>query len=150
MAGILRLVFIAGLMLLSRVAYSKDMSGFRHFVGGALSVVPGFGLGHVVESRWRERGWIFTAGGVVFFFWASGDNRRAAAPGVVGYVGIRIWEMYDAILVPFENQRSTEIKPSTNQNQVESQLRIMPVLLNSAVQAQKIRKYPGIGIVWTI
>ncbi len=51
MACALRLVFIAGLMLLSRDAYSKELSGFRHFVGGTLSVVPGFGLGHVVESR---------------------------------------------------------------------------------------------------
>ncbi|HYX31582.1 MAG TPA: hypothetical protein VE954_00620 [Oligoflexus sp.] len=72
MAGFLKWTLLAGLALLNRDAYSKEMSGFRHFVGGALSVVPGFGLGHTVQSRWRESGWIFTAGDVVFFFGPRG------------------------------------------------------------------------------
>ena len=44
----------------------EDMTPFQYVAGGALSVLPGFGLGHVVQGRWlNDYGWVFTAGQVV-------------------------------------------------------------------------------------
>ena len=36
---------------------------FRYVAGGALSILPGFGLGHMVQGRWfNDYGWVFTTG----------------------------------------------------------------------------------------
>ena len=42
---------------------APSVSPFRFVVGGALSVFPGFGVGHAVQGRWfKDYGWLFTAG----------------------------------------------------------------------------------------
>lgn len=42
---------------------AESISPFRYVAGGALSVFPGFGLGHMVQGRWlHDYGWVFTAG----------------------------------------------------------------------------------------
>ena len=75
-----------------------------------LAVVPGYGVGHVVQGRWLERGWIFTLVQTVSLgFWLTyamknlGANyssrvivRKNVAGGV--YVGSKIWEIADAVL----------------------------------------------------
>lgn len=38
----------------------KTITRRRYIASGILSVAPG--LGHAIQGRWRERGWIFTAG----------------------------------------------------------------------------------------
>lgn len=44
-------------------ADAESISPFSYVAGGALSVFPGFGLGHMVQGRWlRDYGWVFTAG----------------------------------------------------------------------------------------
>ena len=42
-----------------------EISKTNYYVGGVLGVLPGFGIGHAVQGRWMEKGWIFTAGEVV-------------------------------------------------------------------------------------
>ena len=61
-------------LTISSVAFSMEresstnlttVSKTNYYAGGALSILPGFGIGHAVQGRWREKGWIFTAGEVV-------------------------------------------------------------------------------------
>ena len=44
---------------------STEISKANYYTGGVLGVLPGFGIGHAVQGRWMEKGWIFTAGEVV-------------------------------------------------------------------------------------
>ncbi|MDE0092418.1 MAG: hypothetical protein OXN83_03930 [Oligoflexia bacterium] len=39
----------------------KTIPQDQYFAGGAASFVLGFGIGHAIQGRWKERGWIFTA-----------------------------------------------------------------------------------------
>ena len=44
---------------------TQGITPFRYVAGGALSILPGFGLGHMVQGRWfNDYGWVFTAGQV--------------------------------------------------------------------------------------
>lgn len=92
-----------------------EISGDRRVIGVVVSVLPGFGLGHVVQGRWRERGWIFTVGEVVAFGFiaAAAVESDLAAPlvGVMavvgwgGYLGLRVWEVTDAVTGPPRHNR---------------------------------------------
>jgi hypothetical protein len=88
----------------------------RYVVGGILGVYPGFGIGHAVEGRYKERGWIFTVGeGVSALFVAIGGvdcvvndalsgqsncNSGLLELGVIGFFGFKIWEIVDVWAIP--------------------------------------------------
>lgn len=38
----------------------KTISNGRYLGGGFLSIFPGFGIGHAIQGRYMEKGWIFT------------------------------------------------------------------------------------------
>ena len=95
-----------------------EISIGKYVTGGVLSYVVGFGVGHAVQGRWNDNGWIFTFGEaasmtVLIYGLAQfqrydyvGDypnenhqreDRRARnylLAGVVGLVGFRIWVLY--------------------------------------------------------
>ena len=61
-------------LTISSLAFSMEMdsstnltevSKTNYYAGGVLGVLPGFGIGHAVQGRWMEKGWIFTAGEIV-------------------------------------------------------------------------------------
>lgn len=52
-------------MEMSSPTNSKEVSKTNYYAGGVLGVLPGFGIGHAIQGRWRDKGWIFTAGEVV-------------------------------------------------------------------------------------
>ena len=87
----------------------------RYIAGGVTSIMPGLGVGHAVQGRYMEKGWIFTLGqlgflwGLWYFFVSgldddSGDTKKAMSIGermtmtafMFGLVGMKIWEMADA------------------------------------------------------
>lgn len=95
-----------------------EMPLLQHAGGGALAFTIGFGVGHIVQGRWTEIGWLFTAGDIASYaaiFYGVHDwvdcvdtttncnNRRGGMlvlGGVVGLIGFHIWETLDAFLVP--------------------------------------------------
>lgn len=101
-----------------RLLLRGEISQGRYITGGVVSAVMGFGLGHTVQGRWRERGWVFTAGGsasllVTFVGIAStlacaghsdnercDPNHRVLIGGFLAFVGFRIWEIADAFAAP--------------------------------------------------
>ncbi|CAN5341179.1 hypothetical protein BH11MYX1_BH11MYX1_37180 [soil metagenome] len=91
-------------------------------IGGSVAgLTLGFGTGHLIEGRWRERGWIFTVGeglAVGVMTATSGDALVGAIfdranIGTVGFLasaavfaGLRVWEAEDVIACPhFHNAR---------------------------------------------
>lgn len=99
--------------------------------GGFLGTFIGFGSGHSVYEMYRSRGWIFTAGEVGFLslaaLGASGINndctefnngfrkcddvsgsKGALATGLIGFVGMRIWEIIDVWTIP--SSRNYEVR----------------------------------------
>lgn len=107
----------------------------RYNSGGILSVTSGFGIGHAVQGRWLEKGWIFTTGeiallggaGYLLISWMEElegygksllegaknpnesstdeskikwDNVYLAAAFFAGYLGLRVWEVVDAWVLP--------------------------------------------------
>jgi hypothetical protein len=85
----------------------------------------GFGLGHVAQDRWRERGWIFTAGETLTLGFAVNDlikcgtnNSRTPDPSCsqaawfgAGFLGFKIWEVIDlAVAADAHDRRLEELK----------------------------------------
>ena len=104
---------------------SKTITNTRYIVGGIASIFPGLGIGHAVQGRWMERGWMFTAGGLitstgylVSAFWlvssttleleagmkpALKTNKGAgglALAFLLAYIGFKIWEAADVWMLP--------------------------------------------------
>jgi hypothetical protein len=94
-----------------------------YIAGGILGTIPGFGIGHAIQGRWKDKGWIFTAGeaGGVGLMMAAGmscmsghsdmmsggeekacssGNRAFAASGMLIYLGFKVWEIIDVWTAP--------------------------------------------------
>jgi hypothetical protein len=93
-----------------------EISTAKHVGGAVVAVMPGLGLGHVVQGRWRQRGWIYTLGelgafGMIAVAASESDLDTAAvgALAIVGwgsFVGLRVWEVADAISAPSRHNRA--------------------------------------------
>ncbi len=80
-------------------------------------MIPGIGLGHLIQRRWRERGWIFTLGELAAFGLmtaAAGesdlDQDLVSAMAIVGwgsYLGLRVWEVADSVTGPTRHNRGS-------------------------------------------
>ena len=112
----------------------KTLYTAQYVIGGLVSIFPGFGLGHVIQGRYMERGWIFTAGTLLTWIGIRRLNRvssrRVVRFGsfydsdskissrdllVAGLFLFKIWEMTDIWILPFNyklvDQNSFEFKP---------------------------------------
>ena len=106
-----------------------EISTSRYITGGILGTYPiGFGVGHAVQGRWMQGGWIFTAGelGSLAFVVAgiagcldnafdsdncSSGESALVATGIIGFLGFRIWEIIDVWAVPPDhNKKYRELK----------------------------------------
>ncbi|MFV3409919.1 hypothetical protein ACNH6C_15025 [Bdellovibrio bacteriovorus] len=107
-----------------------EISQTRYVVGGILATYPlGLGIGHAVQGRYMEKGWIFTVGELasiavfaagmgdcVASTWSSNNDNCNGSGGLLfagafAYVGFRIWEAVDAWATPPEqNRRYRELK----------------------------------------
>lgn len=104
---------------------AKTISTGRYIGGGVASILVGFGVGHAIQGRYKEKGWIFTVAELVTIggYFTSvtllvGDAIDIAETGgdidvgavktkggmalaflAVG-IGVRVWEMVDAWILP--------------------------------------------------
>lgn len=111
-----------------------EISDTAYVFGGLVSIWPiGFGTGHAIQGRYRDKGYIFTIGegasltavvlGVTSCwgsteYWdrgnCSGFGGSLAILGVFGFFGFRIWEIIDAWAGPLTHrERYREIKSRT-------------------------------------
>ena len=112
----------------SEEVYSSSahtISNGLYIGGGVASIFVGFGIGHAIQGRYGEKGWIFTVADLVaiggYFtsvVFLAGDVMDAAEAGetisagtvkkkgglalgfLAAMVGVRIWEIIDAWMLP--------------------------------------------------
>lgn len=92
-----------------------EMDKTKYIVGGILGTYPfGLGIGHAIQGRYAEKGWIFTAGEVGSLGVATAslvgcysdtltNHNCNLAPFVIGvyaYLGFRVWEIIDVWSTP--------------------------------------------------
>jgi hypothetical protein len=119
-----------------KILEEGEMTTPRYVISGILGTYPGFGIGHAIQGRWRERGWIFTAGeiGTIMVGAASAvgcafgrttDSGCGAMQVAFGaYLGLKIWEAIDIWLAPaLHDKRYREMK------NLEQQFGLRPYLL---------------------
>jgi hypothetical protein len=115
----------------------KELSKARYVVGGIVASYIGLGLGHTVQGRWLEKGWVFTLGesaglamtvvGLSQVLTAAdcapvepgapsrcpSHNRRLGGgllvAGLVTYVGFRVWDAVDAWGTPHRQRQRARL-----------------------------------------
>ncbi len=128
-----------------------EISTARYVVGGILGTYPvGFGIGHAVQGRWAEDGWVFTAGelgslslvvaGILgcvdqAFEGSNCSDFESAfiVTGAIGFLGFRIWEIVDVwSKPPIYNNKYQELKKyietSPSKKAVRSSLDLRPLV----------------------
>jgi hypothetical protein len=92
----------------------------QYIIGGILGMYPGFGIGHAVQGRYMDKGWIFTVGelGSVAGLGVGLGNclgthydepcdNALITVSVISFIGFKIWECIDVWVGP--NQINSEI-----------------------------------------
>lgn len=121
-----------------------EITQFQYIAGGIVGTYPiGLGVGHAIQGRYLEKGWIFTVGevGSLLAFvagvgdcWDSYNSRYRtcegglAVAGIVGYVAFRIWEIVDVWAAPPEhNRRLLEIKARLERGSMSFKPALIPL-----------------------
>jgi hypothetical protein len=104
-------------------AGKPEISSGSYYAGGAVGTLIGYGIGHAIQGRYKEMGWIFTvgegaglivlSGGLAWMVNSVPENTKwknsklsdsskgsiaLAAIGTAVLVGFRIWEIVDVWL----------------------------------------------------
>jgi hypothetical protein len=111
------------------VTQGPQLSQGRYIAGGLTTLLVGYGVGHAVQGRWAEKGWIFTVGEVAStglivggYGWMASNIYSAGTrtstgavystqpnlggpaglmvAGSVVLAGFRIWEIIDSFSAP--------------------------------------------------
>lgn len=112
----------------------QNLDQSRYIASGILGTIPGFGIGHAIQDRWQEKGWIFTAGELTSLSLmavggascmgggnhmngghhnCSGIRPALAMSGMIGFLGFKVWEIIDVWSYPSKDVQS-EISGSTS------------------------------------
>lgn len=116
----------------------KTITKKQYVGGGMTSILPGFGLGHGIQWRYQEKGWIFTAselatlGAYLILVDIAASSidinpktllflRRLRVGFLVVFGGLKIWEIMDAWKLPSHykviKKGTFHIRPLTYYNQ---------------------------------
>ncbi len=120
-----------------------EISTARYVVGGILGTYPlGFGVGHAIQKRYKETGWIFTVGELGSLAVAAagastcmedreGDGKWSKCKsgllmaGGLSFIGFRIWEIIDLWTAPPSlNKRYRELK--ARESATQARLFLLP------------------------
>jgi hypothetical protein len=101
-----------------RAALARGEYSIGQRVGGAVAAgLVGFGSGQAIQGRWRRTGWIFSAAepaalavGIIGLWQCpdegcSGLSQAAALTGFLGFIGLRAWGFFDAVIAPGNHNR---------------------------------------------
>ena len=133
----------------------------RYIAGGIVGSTVGFGIGHAIEGRYRDQGWIFTAGegasvtaifvAILACFGDPPPGQTCTPPvalawgGLIGLVGFHIWETIDVWVGPTaDTRRYHELrKLGYRSSDALSDLRIFPTIVSNEASH---RLSPGLGL----
>jgi hypothetical protein len=118
-----------------------EITDTRYIVGGILGTYPlGFGIGHAIQGRYSDTGWIFTVGEMgslavmmagVGDCWSSGKSCSSGGLmflGLLGYAGFKVWEIADLWAGPPEhNRRYRELKNRLGESSITFKPAFVPL-----------------------
>lgn len=82
----------------------KTISTGQYIAGGAMGILLGIGIGHAVQGRYSERGWIFTVSqigsGIALGYYLAAENEPFVIISAISLIGFRIWELIDVWWLP--------------------------------------------------
>ena len=82
----------------------KEMSTGRYVGGGITSLFISLGIGHAIQGRYKEKGWIFTITSIVTGIGLVSSLETGDQDVVAGWAllwfGVRIWEAIDVWVLP--------------------------------------------------
>lgn len=136
-----------------RILERGEISTARYITGGILGTYPlGFGVGHAIQGRYHDKGWIFTVGELGSLAIAAAgasncmDDSESGAKrwgkcksglmvaGALAFTGFRIWEIFDLWFAPPKhNQRYRQLK---EQQTPTTSLYLMPTPSGGAIGLQ--------------
>ena len=88
-----------------------EVSSLQYYGGGALAIVPGFGLGHLVNNEWHNNGWkiaVGELGAAALYFGAGRDDDKTNTIGIIALAAgaaFKFWEIFDAWYTPKRTAR---------------------------------------------
>ena len=115
----------------------KSLSQNDYTISKVTSIILGFGIGHAIQGRWLDKGWIFTTGnilttgGFLFSLFGAGyasmyDDEQTAEIGMVSSIvffiltiSLKTYEAIDVWKAPgYEIKKSSalELKPIISMN----------------------------------
>lgn len=131
-----------------------EISQASYIVGGILGIWPGLGIGHAVQSRYSDKGWIFTVGelgsiaimaigisnsinGTTCTVGSASSTCTLSSAGytelVIGYLGFlgfKIWEIVDVWVGPPElNRKYHDLKGRVDDEETRTRFMILPVAM---------------------
>lgn len=118
-----------------KIVTRGEISTTQYLAGGATGTILGFGIGHIVQGRWAEKGWIFTAGELVTSSLFVGGLMECAMTSVANVLtgdeecdssamefgafalgALRIWEVIDLWAgPPIHNRKYRSLQSQLNQ-----------------------------------
>lgn len=101
----------------------------KYITGGVLGSTIGFGIGHAVQGRYEDKGWIFTAtesAGLVLLIAGCSSTKRnsdgdkecsnpgLSAVGLITLIGFHVWEIVDiwSTATPVEDRPAVMLLPN--------------------------------------
>ena len=128
-----------------QILIDGEISTTRYVAGGVIGSYIGLGIGHGIVGKYSESGWRFTTGQLVSASlivaglsecvgsWVKDEDcsgNTALVLGVYGYIGFRLWEIYDIwTIVPRHNKRFKELKEQ------EDKIGFVPLISNDKIGA---------------
>jgi len=127
-----------------------EINQSQHLAGGLLGTFVGFGSGHIAYEMYGSRGWIFTLGETGFLVLAiagatginndcvydrngfrtcqdTSGSRGSLVAGVLGYMGLRLWEIIDVWTIPgLRNNEVRRVRQKLGQNLTQAEWSIYP------------------------
>lgn len=131
-----------------------EISDTQYILGGVLGTYPlGFGIGHAIQGRYSDKGWIFTVGELgslavlmagfgdcVSRSWSdsSGCNGGLITLGAFGFLGFRIWEIVDVWATPLEINRRYRMLKSGRGSAMTFQPSLLPLADGGGIVGMRV------------
>lgn len=104
-----------------------NISRGQYIAGGVLGTIPGFGIGHAIQGRYTEKGWIFTlsqlASLLASSYFSAQGNPLGVSLSYISFGIFRLWGLIDVWWLPSSYQ-------ITSHQNKENNLYITPLVIS--------------------
>lgn len=133
-----------------RILQRGEIDQGRYIAGGVVGTIAGFGIGHAIQGRYRDGGWVFTVAegvsmgiytvGLISMLGDSINNNKSSSSGsglivagAIGYLGFHIWEIVDLWVEPGKiNARYHQLRRERGSQSSSTNWHLYPTLVGEA------------------